>query len=110
MALRAADLAKEEPWVMLTHVARQLAALSLPKTSRLGWLVAGLGLGVGHLLPPLAAVVWVLLLGGAAMYAGLSATEAWTKATERRTAELIGALRQSTPEAFAELAKRQGLA
>jgi len=109
VALRADELAKGEPWMVLTQVARQLAAVSLPKATRLGLVATGAGLGVAHLLPPLAALPWVLLLGALAAYGSLSGTDAWARAAERRTAELIGALRQSTPEAFVELARKQGL-
>ena len=109
VAVRADELAKGEPWMVLTQVARQLAAVTLPRAGAPSYVAFGLGLGVAHLLPAGWALAWVVLLGVLAMYFGLQTTDGWTKRAERRTAELIGALRQSTPEAFAALARRQGL-
>ena len=109
VAVRADELAKGEPWMVLTQVARQLAAVTLPRAGAPSYVAFGLGLGVAHLLPAGWGLAWVVLLGVLAMYASLQATDGWTKRAERRTAELIGALRQSTPEAFADLARRQGL-
>ncbi len=117
--LAADDVAAGETYPLLGHAARQLALMTAPPAhGPAATALVGAALGLITGLSQRLGGPWTLPAAGLAAVA-LMALVAWrlTEALDRRgqlvtgrANELLGWLRQTHPEAFAELARKQGLA
>jgi hypothetical protein len=110
---RTDDATAGETFLLLAKAAPQIVTAAQPPRHGMGWL-----LGAGGLLGALAALRSVSPLGALALFVVISVLLVWRGAqsaedrgTRRRDAAnaLLGRLRDAMPEAFADLAKRQGL-